>query len=221
MSRNLQYFWPANNTQGVAALQTLAGAGALILNGTYSNAVNNTVNFIRNGFVRIVTLTSANNLSAVNFTIIGIQNGVSIIEVIAGPNNNTVNSTNEFDIITSITTSAAAAAVSSGTGPVGFFPLIGINAEKSLSNVSYALSFVTEAPAAGCTYSIYQSLTDLSNNGQIYIDLVVENLVIQKGNAYVSITQMLQITDVCKNILISVNSAAGGASTLQLQFLQL
>jgi hypothetical protein len=71
------------------------------------------------GISRNVSLTSTNNLSGVNFTITGVLNGSSVSEIIAGPNNNTVYTTQLFDVIVSVSVNAAVSNVSVGTGLIG------------------------------------------------------------------------------------------------------
>lgn len=107
--------WLPPDTQAIALTQTLAGAGSLTLNGTLAQG--GTVDF--HGFARVVSLTSANNLSAVNFTVTGSVNGASVSETLAGPNNTTVETANIFDGVTSVTSSNAANGISIGTGTTG------------------------------------------------------------------------------------------------------
>jgi hypothetical protein len=123
MSKPIVFNWPAASTTSVSALQTLAGAGDLLINGSLSNLVpgsiiNSPVAVFPN-ISRTVTLTSTNNLSGVNFNIAGYLNGNLVSQIIAGPNNSTVSTTQLFQSVTSITADAAAAAVSAGTGSTG------------------------------------------------------------------------------------------------------
>lgn len=106
-------------TAGICALQTTAGAVPLLMNGA------NVVNGIWTADVRRnVTLTSAANLSAINFTIVGTWNGVPITRVIAGPNANTVATTATFDTVISVTPSATVGSnVSVGFGDVLGLPV--------------------------------------------------------------------------------------------------
>lgn len=125
----------------VAALQTLAGAGNLVLT---------TTPYITQ-FARRITLTSANNLAAVNFTISGlgpISNGTigAISEIVVGPNANTVTSVNTYTQINSIAASAAAAAVSSGlaASPYPNLPLVPFQTPATLFGQA---QFYTGVPA--------------------------------------------------------------------------
>lgn len=225
MYNYVQYFWPVQDLQAVALTQTLGSAGSLTLNGTYVSPPSSTISFLDQGFVRNVSLTSVNNLSGVNFTVSGVQNTTLVTEIIAGPNNNTIYTTNAFDIISSISVNGAVAAVKAGTGLTGFFPLFTIvsstiNTFTVTSTLSpYALSSITQS-VNGATYTVYQSLSNLANNGQTYAGLIANSLFIQKGSPYANTTQILQFTDVAYNLLIKITSA-NNLSTLETQFLQL
>lgn len=74
---------------------------------------------------RAVSLTSTSNLSAINFTIVGFDiYGVRMSQTIAGPNNNTVNTTKCFKYIQSVTPNGTnAGTVSVGTADIYGFPL--------------------------------------------------------------------------------------------------
>jgi hypothetical protein len=225
MYNYVEYFWPAQDLQAVALIQTLGSAGTLTLNGTYVAPPSSTISFLNRGFVRNVSLTSVNNLSGVNFTISGVQNTTLVTETIAGPNNNTVYTTNAFDIISSITTNGAVTAVKAGTGLTGFFPLFTSVSSASITFTitsifsPYAVSFATQS-VNGTTTTLYQSLSNQANNGQTYAALIANASFIQKGSPYVNVTQILQFTDVIYNLLVGVTSA-NNSSTLQIQFLQL
>lgn len=228
MYNYVQYIWPTQDLQRVALTQNIASAGNLLLNGTYSVLTNTTINFLSHGFIPNLSLTSVNNLSGATFTINGVQNSTVISETIAGPNNNTVYTTNSFDIVSSISVASGSFPVngiSVGTGLNGYFPLFtipaaGITSFAITSSLSpYALSFNTQS-VNGVTYTLYESLSNLVNNAQTYSTLITNSSLISKGSPYVNVTQTLQFTDVVYNILIKV-IAANGTSTLQTQFLQL
>lgn len=172
MSRYLRYIFPVANTSDVCILQNTAGAANLVLNGNVANQMTNQVSFIDRGYSRSISLTSANNLAAVNFTISGIQNGVLITEVLAGPNANTVYSVQIYDKIYSIATSGAVNQVQVGTGYTGFFPLININLEGD--NIDYILS-TAKVTAASIRTTISATAADISNNGSTFLDTVNNN----------------------------------------------
>lgn len=172
MSRYLRYVFPIANNLDVCALQTTAGAANLVLNGNLANQVTNQVSFIDRGYSRSISLTSANNLAGVNFTISGIQNGVLLTEVLVGPNANTVYSVQIYDKIYSIATSNVANQVSAGTGYTGFFPLININLERD--NINYILT-TSKLTAASIRTTIFSTVLDIKNNGATFLAAVANN----------------------------------------------
>jgi len=171
MARFLTYTFPPGNTQDVCLIQNIAGAANLVLNGNLVDKTTNTLNFLKYGYSRQVSLTSANNLSARQFTITGIQNGVILNETIGGPNNNTVYSTNVFDTITAISVNGAVNGISIGTGWQGFFPLIDINLEKDVIN--YTLTLATDGN--NNSIAIFGTIDNIVNNGDTYLNMVANN----------------------------------------------
>jgi hypothetical protein len=89
----------AASATAVAAAQTLGGAGPMVLTTLSGFVMPNTA---------LVSLTSTGNISATTFTITGItKTGALMSETLAGPNNNTVFSTNAYSIILGIFANAA------------------------------------------------------------------------------------------------------------------
>ncbi len=222
MATYTQRYWPAQDLQAVSVLQNLASAGNLLLNGTYSSGISSTINFNTQGFVRNVSLASANNLSATTFTITGVQNNTVVISTLAGPNNNTVSTTEVFDIISTITASTAITGIKAGVGLNGYFPIINRltsnNFSISTPSNKYALAFSTQA-SNGCTYQLYQSLVDLTGNGETYSALVADSSLISSNGPYSNTTQILQKDDVCANLLLKITSSIN-TSDLTMEFLQ-
>lgn len=223
MPTSIQYFWLPQDLQAVSLTQNVGAPGNLILNGTYTNPATSTISFKDQGFVRQVSLTSVNNLSGATFTVSGVQNTTLVTNVLAGPNNNTVTTPDSFDIISSVSVNMAVTGIKVGTGLGGYFSLINRINSSVVSLVSpsinYALGFSTEA-VNGSTYRIYQSLTNLSGNGETYLALIADSSLISVSGPYVNITQILQRADVCYNIVVAVTSSTN-TSTLKMQFLQL
>lgn len=125
-----QITWPVSSTTAIAAAQTTTGTTPIVINGPYLQSSwlpANVIARMPDAFERKITLTSTGNLSAINFTIVGTTyNGAAVTEVLAGPNNNTVTSVQNYYQITSITPSGSVAtAVSVGTGSTGVTPWIG------------------------------------------------------------------------------------------------
>tara|TARA_R100000742_G_C4267616_1_gene85833 strand:+ start:679 stop:1281 length:603 start_codon:yes stop_codon:yes gene_type:complete len=90
------------STTAIAIAQTLGGAGNMTLTGSSVSDGSN--------MDTTVTLTSTGNISGVNFTITGTDaSGSAASQTIAGPNNNTVTSTQKFLTVTQISTNGAVA----------------------------------------------------------------------------------------------------------------
>ncbi len=116
------YNFIATDASYVCASQTLGAAGNLTIDGTGRNPQKyNGEVIIPGGFERQLTLTSAGNLSGVNFTITGLSmRGAAQTEVIAGPNATTITTTNYWKEIYRIAASAAVgSAITVGIGSVG------------------------------------------------------------------------------------------------------
>lgn len=115
----------ASGTALLAALQTTAGAGNLVLTAGagVTSVVVNGVTRLRLDTPRRITLTSAGNISAVTFTISGFDlYGQPMTQALAGPNANTVATTKAFRDITQV---AVSAAVGTNTS-VGFNDALGL-----------------------------------------------------------------------------------------------
>tara|TARA_R110000868_G_scaffold103473_1_gene284922 strand:- start:4849 stop:5607 length:759 start_codon:yes stop_codon:yes gene_type:complete len=131
---------PSNgNTDTIASVQALAGAGNLVLN--TNTLPNNTLAFptttnpfgsyIYNGVARAVLISSGANLSALDVTITGLGSAVDGVgnptgpildtysETISGPNNDIVETLGVFTRIDSISINGAAANISAGFGTYG------------------------------------------------------------------------------------------------------
>jgi hypothetical protein len=125
VSRKTIITWPLLDLAAICALQTTAGAGSLLINGDQAQAVNpnSSTKIFRNfNLSRNVSVTSTGNLSAINFTITGLdQFGRTLTQTIAGPSNSTVDTTVYYASVSSVTVSAAVGTnVSVGTGNTGY-----------------------------------------------------------------------------------------------------
>ncbi len=161
MAKPAVYTWPAANTtliaplqsitaqNTIALLQDIAGQGNLILNGITVNA---TGKAIIPGPPQLVSISSANDLSGVNFVLIGYDiNGNKIGESIVGPNNTTVFSTLSYATISSVSTDAAANGITVGavtplTLTSSIFQYNGISravSVKSTNNLSASTFVIT------------------------------------------------------------------------------
>lgn len=138
------YTWDAQSLNAICALQNTTGAGNLILNGTgiVSNADNGFPTFTYASVSRTVSLTSANNLSASNFTITGTYRGSAQSETIAGPNANTVETTVYFDSVTQISVNGAVNGIRAGTGTTGFTRWFWRDNNRSISAISIQVEVI-------------------------------------------------------------------------------
>jgi hypothetical protein len=124
MARTIEFSFPAADADGICASQTLAGAGALTIDGALLDRAATMRGVTRvklPGIQRVVSLTSAGNLAAVNFTVTGYDLfGKAVTQTLAGPNANTVATSEEFHIITGVSADdAVGSAVTVGTGSTG------------------------------------------------------------------------------------------------------
>ena len=139
----------------IAILQTLSGAGALALNGSYVN-LGSGVAVMPNATAVKVTVNGAGNNSGVNFTITGTnQNNSLTVETIPGANNGTVTTTNYFLTVQSVTASAATdGAVSVGTSALASSAWVNYDT-WSLSQVSIQVDVLGVA-----NFTVQQTLDD-------------------------------------------------------------
>lgn len=211
--------WPAPSTTSISALQTLGAAGNLLLNGSLNTSGNyiSAVAYpgglaipliVFQGITRSITLTSANDLSAVNFTIHGVYNNAPLSEVLAGPMANTVTSVNIYDAITSISTSAAAAAVSVGTGETGRTAWISGDYDMLIPNYS-----VQAVRTATINYTLFLTLDDPNT---VAIPTVFSPIAALTG---ATTSQFASFTNPINYMNITINSS-DGTGALVATFLQ-
>lgn len=131
------------STNSIALTQTPGAAGPLTLNGAAVTAGVATLNPATQ-----VTLTSAGNDSATNFTIQGLDaDGQAATEVLAGPNANTVSSINYWSSITSITAGASVgSAITAGNGGVAVTAWIPLDRSQAPFGVGIGVDVVTGNP---------------------------------------------------------------------------
>jgi hypothetical protein len=177
MRRYLTYTFPAGNTSDVCKVQNITGAGNLTLNGNLTNEIASEVNFLTHGYSRSISLSSANNLSGVTFTINGLQNGEKITEVITGPNATTKYGDEIYDVITSISATGAANGISIGTGHSGYFPLLNINLQRAVINYSLSTFKLT---TNSIPTVIVNTLDNIAQNGIKFTDALDSNVFIIK-----------------------------------------
>ena len=223
MSRSLEYIFPASNEQDICLLQdTNAGGRNLKLNGFLVNSTGSEVSFIERGYSRTISLTSVNDLSGVQFHVNGIQNGIEFKEIIFGPNNSTVYTTNYFDKITYIYVGVAVMGISVGTGVSGFFSLVDINLERPVIN--YALTLAT-FNRVGSETLIFATLDDIHHNGESYLDNVYNNKNIFTLKANSSEDNYIlppAAVGIYKSLLIAINGGVLDITDeIQMKFIQI
>lgn len=157
IQQNLSFFDAVDDS--IAEAQTPGEAADLTLDGA----------LVSGGVATLLTpatvsLTSTDDFSAITFTIIGTDaNGNSISEAIAGPNNDTVETTKIFATVTQIQTDAPAGLTTEtvsagnsavGLGPTAWWPLdiytpnqvTSISGTIVSGSVTYSVEYTNEDP---------------------------------------------------------------------------
>jgi hypothetical protein len=187
----------------IAALQTTAGAGNLLINGTLASGGVATLDT-----QRTVGLTSAGNLSAVNFTLTGTdQQGRVISEVLAGPNANTVSSVLNYKTITSIAVSAAVGTnVTADTVTTGSSQEIPIDLYVNQINITLA----TELTGAA-NYTVQYTMDNVFGGAGPFNWNTVAGLLAQTTN------QVVQLTQAVRALRLLTNSGTGTVALIVTQ----
>lgn len=222
MSRYLEYVFPAGVENDVCLLQNIAGAGNLILNGNLADPITQQVNFILKGYCRSISISSANDLSGVNFTINGVQNGKLLSRVVAGPNNEIIYFGDTYDIITSISVDNAVNGVLVGTGYLGFFRIIPVNLERNVINYSLSLGSVVAVDIPITGLAVYGTLSkDISDS--TYIELVTDDNTVFTIQQNIEEYQYIHVdTTPYYYLIVQITGSADGISnTTQLNFIQI
>lgn len=128
----------APDTDSVCLAQTTTGAALLNVDGSVADA-NGIATF---AYPTRITITSGNNLSAVNVTVFGTDyEGAEIQETVAGPNNSTVSTVAFFKTVTDVQVSAAATSVSVGNG-LAALPLVPSDGQAFKATLTHNVAFV-------------------------------------------------------------------------------
>lgn len=168
------YRFPALSNTAVAALQNVAAPGNLILNGSMASFGNDLPSkVVFDGYSRAISLTSANNLSGSNFTITGTYRGQPQVEVIVGPNANTVQSTKLFDSVTQVSVNGAVLAVSVGTGIVGethwfssdyYCSVVGMTVQVVVTGaITYSFQTTLDDVNTTSSPTVFNTILDMTN----------------------------------------------------------
>lgn len=195
---------------GVFQNQTLGGAGSFTLNGV---GVTGGQWVTPDLFAKQIGFASTGNISGVNFTVSGYQDKnktIAISETIAGPNNNTVETTNYFYSIQSI---AASGAVGTNTKAGAVDEAISqiIPIKRSYSDRSERQVGLTFIVTGTINYTVQQtnddiqSLTNRVFNWLDHDDSALVNATISKNGNYIAIPQAIRV---------KINSYSSGAALL-------
>ncbi len=149
MSKPQTFLWLPQNKQAFCQSQDLENAGTLIFNGDQ-------VTSALAGVARTLSLTSDHDLSGVEITCAGILNGQSVSQKIKGPNKNTVETTQIFQVLTSVDASDAAHNISVGTGTTGQTDWVLFDYQRTF----IALSTQVVILDGTATYSLIGTLSD-------------------------------------------------------------
>lgn len=195
---------------GVFQNQTLGGAGSFTLNGA---GVTSGQWVTPDLFAKQIGFASTGNISGVNFTISGYEDRnktILISETIAGPNNNTVETTNYFYSIQSISASGAVG-TNTKAGPVDEAISQIIPIKRSYSDKSERQVGLTFIVTGTINYTVQQtnddvqSLTDRTFNWLDTDDTNVVSATASKNSNYIAIPQAMRV---------KINSYSSGAELL-------
>ena len=187
---------------GVFEDQTLGGAGDFTLDGA---GVTGGEWITPDGFAKQIGFESTGNISGVTFTVTGfadVNRHVALTETLSGPNNNTVETTNYFYIITSI---AADGAVGTNTeaGPVdeAVTTTIPINWRNGIAAINLDITGTINVTVQN-TFDNVQDLNDLSFNWQDSPNTNLINATSSTNDTYEGLPRALRL---------KVNSYSSGA----------
>ena len=210
MARSMIITFPKASATALYAL-SVAGGGA----GLIPLAIPYPVVFPN--ISRPITLTSTDNLSGVNFTIVGTDlNGLATTEVLAGPNNATVHSVNAYNTIISITANGAYTNFSAGTYTTGFIQWVPMNYQ--IGTVSITIQAVVTNTI---NYSLYDTLDPMGyyvtralNDNYVPLTNPTQNAIVAALTGATT-TQFYNYTPPVVAIGGIINSSSGnGALTL-------
>ena len=195
---------------GVFQNQTLGGAGSFTLNGA---GVSSGEWVTPDLFAKQIGFASTGNISGVNFTVSGYQDKnktIPISETIAGPNNNTVETTNYFYSIQSISASGAVG-TNTKAGAVDKAISRIIPVKRSYSDRSERQIGLTFIVTGTIDYTVQQtnddvqSLTNRNFNWLDHDDSDLVNAAISKNGNYIAVPQAMRV---------KINSYSSGAALL-------
>jgi hypothetical protein len=208
--------YPAASTTAVALAQTFTAAQSLLL----VAQVNNLNSYTFDSVQRQLTLTSASNVSNVNFVITGIDiYGNPASETLAGPNANTVTSTNYYFSISSIVPSANATnpafTVSVGMSNAGQSCWIQLDTERK-----YFQASIQVAVTGTVDYSVVQTLDALRtyNNftGQYVVNTSPTTFPLDAALTGASTKQIYYLPSPTNALQFTLDNTSSGSITFTL-----
>lgn len=158
---------PITNNASIATFAN-ANAGKLVLPATgLLVEYDGTINFIKLGYSSSLSITSANDLRAITFSVYGINNGYYVTEKIVGPNSTTISTNYFFEKIISITISGNI------TGPF----TLGSGRDVAVYSYLPMLKTSSSLPSFTCTVNSPTSL-GLDTNKSFIIAIADANKVL-------------------------------------------
>lgn len=195
---------------GVFENQTLGSAGNFNLNGI---GVTNSEWVSPDGFAKKIGFGSTGNISGVNFVISGYEDKnktIPINETIAGPNNNTVETTNYFYSIQTISASGAVA-TNVEAGPVDEAISQIIPIKRTYSDRNERITGLTFIKTGTINYTVQQTNDNVqSKDDRIFNwlnsdDSGVVNATTSKNSNYTTMPMAMRV---------KINSYSSGAELL-------
>ena len=206
----------AADDNGIALAHVYGAAGNLTLDGALV-----TSGVAQLGQQRHVALASTGNLSGINFTVYGTDDqGNSIHQTIAGPNNDSVETTLNFSTVTRIAFDAViGTAVMAGTSAVGESPPIPLDylAPNSRSTISLEFDGVADATVQFTNDNVFsddpllfgQTVDEFYSTPFVWNDHPSTSLVAANSNDY-------GFTDVTMFAVRLKNNSGTGSVTMRI-----
>ena len=197
------------------------GQRSFVLNGDLLNPLAPNSPISLGKIARVISITSAGNVSVVNFTITGTYNGLSVSQTIAGPNATTVYTTQFFNTVDSITFNAnVTSATNVGTGNAGVAPAGAWGVTNwfvyDFFTPNSALTVQAKVIANTVNYSLEVTLDDIITTPEASLTLF--NPIAGMTNA--TTNQIGNINFPIRYARLKFNNATTSAGSLTTTFLQ-
>jgi hypothetical protein len=221
MSNLIIVDYPASTDDYVCPAQTFTADQPLI----FSYQINNAYQFRFDAHQRVITFTSASNISGVSFDIVGKDvYGNTLGETVTGVNGNTVESTLQFSLITSITPDSNASnpafTVSVGMTDVGATQWIPLDANRKIFQTTLQSVVTNPSVVADVDYSVNMTLDPIQTyaNGEVIFNTddtdyfafpLSPTLTYDNGGAAVG--ELYYLTSPATAVLVGVTDLSGGS----------